>query len=264
MPKCRLSIRSKSGAVRAGSDWDMRSILVFPEGYDPGDYILLEADTPGLFWDVRLEDSMLPAIIFMRDVSLKFAIPFGKQKTPYSPKSFSGSCHMITAKAAGEDQVYDRRNLALNPYDTPDMEGCYPHASDNIGPREEAIFIPRNAIDGIYANAYHWDYPYQNWGINRNPDAALKIDLEHPCRVDEVRLTLRADFPHDNYWVRATLDFSDGGSETISLEKSALPQVFRFDEKRIQWVVLNQLIPSDEPSPFPALTQIEIWGRVEG
>ena len=170
---------------------------------------------------------------------------------------------MITARAAREEQVYARRNLAVNPYDTPGTEGCYPHATDNIGPRDESIFIPRNAIDGMYANAYHWDYPYQSWGINRNPDAALTIELKTPCLVDEVRLTLRADFPHDNYWVRASLDFSDGSSETVSPAKTALPQAFGFGEKRIRWVKLHSLIPSEDPSPFPGLTQIEIWGRVE-
>jgi len=263
MPRCRLSIHTGSGEVRARSDWDSRSILVYMEPYAPGDYILLEADTPGCFWDIRLEDTMLPAVIFLAGTVLRFPIPFGKLKVPYSPKTFTGGCHMITAGAAGRDQVHARRNLALNPYDTPGMEGCYPHASDNIGPRDEAIFIPRNAIDGICANAYHWDYPYQSWGINRDPGAALTIDLRIPCRVDEVRLILRADFPHDNYWVRASLDFSDGGGETVSLTKTPLPQVFRFDEKSAQRVTLHTLIPSDEPSPFPALTQIEIWGRVE-
>ena len=263
MPKCRVSVHTQSGTVRTGTSWETRPILVFSEPYQPGDYILLETDTPGCFWDIQLEDTMIPALVYMEDTALQFRIPFDTQRVPYSPKSFSGGCHMITAGPADDDQVYTRRNLALNPYDAPGIEGCCPHASDNIGPRDEAIFIPRNAIDGIYANAYHWDYPYQSWGINRDPGAALTIDLGITCRVDEVRLTLRADFPHDNYWVRASLDFSDGSSETVSPQKTALPQAFRFGEKRIRWIKLHSLIPSDEPSPFPGLTQIEIWGRVE-
>lgn len=263
MPTCKLSVCTQSGSVRAGTGWEERPILVFSEPYQQGDFILMETDASGCFWDIRLEDSMLPAVVYMADTALRFPIPFGTQKVPYSPKSFSGGCHMITAGPAGEEQVYARRNLALNPYDTPGTEDCFPHASDNIGPRDQAIFIPRNAIDGICANAYHWDYPYQSWGINRDPGAALTIDLGVPCLADEVRLTLRADFPHDNYWVRASLDFSDGSTEIISPKKSALPQGFRFDEKRVRWVRLHTLIPSEEPSPFPGLTQIEIWGRVE-
>jgi len=263
MPTCRLSVCTASGSVRSGTGWDVRPILVFSKPYEEGDCILLETDTPGCFWDIRLEDTMLPAVVYMEGTALRFPIPFNTHKVPYSPKSFSGDCHMITAAEAGEERVYARRNLALNPYDTPGTKDCYPHVSDNIGPREEAIFIPRNAIDGICANAYHWDYPYQSWGINRNPNAAITIDLGAPCRVDEVRLILRADFPHDNYWVRASLDFSDGSTETVGPEKTALPQSFRFGEKRVCWVRLHTLIPSDEPSPFPGLTQIEIWGRVD-
>lgn len=262
MQTCQLSIYIKTGECRSQSDWSEQPILVYEDEYNPGDYIILETNAASGFWEIRLEDSMLPTIVFLKDNKLRFDIPFNYQKIPYSPKSFSGGLHMITAKPADEYMIYMQRNLALNPYDNSNITGVFPHASANIETRGEAVFAARNTIDGIFANSSHGNYPYQSWGINKDPDAALKIDLGIPCLVAEIRLTLRADFPHDNYWVRASLDFSDGSSETIDLVKSALPQIFRFPEKNVQWVVLNKLIQSDEPSPFPALTQFEIWGAV--
>jgi hypothetical protein len=263
MRTCQLSIHAKTGECRSQSEWGGQSILVYRDVYRPGDYIVLKTDAARQFWEIRLEDSMLPAIVFLEDKILRFDIPFEDNKIPYSPKSFSGGLHMLTARPADEHMIYMRRNLALNPYDNSNIAGVFPHASANIETRGEAVFAARNTIDGVYANSFHGEYPYQSWGIDRNPDAALKIDLGIPCLVDEIRLTLRADFPHDNYWVRANLDFSDGSIETVDLVKNALPQDFRFPEKNVQWVILNKLIQSDEPSPFPALTQFEIWGTVK-
>lgn len=262
MEKSKIAVYTSDGKLRASSNLSEFPILVFTEEYEKGDYILLETEASGAFWELRLEDSMPPALVYLAGNTLRFNIPFDEQMIPYSPKSFSGALHMICARPAESAQVYGRRNLALNPYDTSASEGCFPHASANIETRGEAVFAARNTIDGVYANSFHGEYPYQSWGINRNPDAELRIDFGLPCFLDELRLTLRADFPHDNYWVQASVDFSDGSTETILLEKTELPQVFHFEQKRVEWVALNHLIPSYEPSPFPALTQIELWGTI--
>ena len=37
--------------------------------------------------------------------------------------------------------------------------------------------------------------------------------------------------------------------------------VLTFPEKEIQWIELCSLIKADDPSPFPALSQIEVYGR---
>ena len=79
--------------------------------------------------------------------------------------------------------------------------------------------------------------------------------------LDEIRLTERADFPHDNYWVKATVTFSDGGRLEIPLIKSPKPQSVVFPARRVRSLVLSGLIQAEGPSPFPALTQIEAYGR---
>lgn len=61
--------------------------------------------------------------------------------------------------------------------------------------RGEAVFAARNAIDGIFENSAHGEYPYQSWGINRDPNAALTLDFGREVLLDELRITERADFP---------------------------------------------------------------------
>lgn len=236
--------------------------LVCSREYQLGDRIGVEIENPGVFCEVRYDDAMPPAIVYVTERSVSFPIPHGEQKLVYSPKSFAGAKHVISARIVEDREAYARRNMAFNPYDYAEAAGVYPHASANVETRGESVFAARNTIDGIFANASHGEYPYQSWGINRRPDAQLSLDLGVLCRIDEVRLTLRADFPHDNYWTAATLCFEGGGEdseEVVALQKRAEPQVFPVNLEARE-VTLKDLVMSSEPSPFPALTQIEVWG----
>ena len=98
-------------------------------------------------------------------------------------------------------------------------------------------------------------------GINQQLDAALKIEFGREVLLDKVILTLRADFPHDNYWQQVTLKFSDGTHEVFKTVKTEQRQSFTFAKRAAEWVILTELIQADEPSPFPALTQIELFGQ---
>ena len=126
--------------------------------------------------------------------------------------------------------------------------------------RGEAVFAARNAVDGIYENDAHGTWPYQSWGINRDPNAALTIEFGRSVTVDELRLTLRADFPHDSYWTQATVAFDDGSREVLQLTKTAAPQTFAITPRTAKSLKLFELKKAEDPSPFPALTQLEAWG----
>ncbi|MBQ2626344.1 MAG: carbohydrate-binding protein, partial [Eubacterium sp.] len=72
-----------------------------------------------------------------------------------------------------------------------------------------------------------------------------------------------ADFPHDNWWVSGKLVFTDGSEMTLNMEKkTGEPHCFSLEEAKcgITWVRLQELVKADDPSPFPALTQIEVYG----
>lgn len=244
-----------------GAEGENRAELVYSSKYVKGDRIVIDTDRAGRYLVVRLEDSMREAFIYVPDRSMAFFIPPEENRPNYSPKSFTGECHYIEARYADSEEIKAIKNLALNVYDEHENTTFYPHATANVETRGEAVFAARNAIDGMYANSSHGRYPYQSWGINRDPKAALTLDFGREVIVNEIRLTLRADYPHDNYWIRATVSFDDDTSEILELEKSEKPQSFMIKERKIKSLVLDKLIQAEGESPFPALTQIEVWGR---
>lgn len=180
-----------------------------------------------------------------------------------SPKVFSGNKHYLYAEVAREDEITAYRNLALNPADQHKEVPCYPHATANVETRGESVFAAKNAIDGVRANRSHGEWPYESWGINMQDDAAMKLDFGRPVLADRIVLYTRSDFPHDNWWQQVTIRFSDGSEQEFPLEKSNRAHVLPISEKEITWLELCNLIKAKDPSPFPALSQIEVYGRVK-
>ena len=260
MAVIKLKVLNKEGHTLATSQTGERVNLVYAGCYQPGDWIVLESDSRELFCEIQLEDSMPPAVVYLPEGNLQFHIPPEDNRSNYSPKSFTGPVHLLQAKVMERSHLSQRRNLALNPYDGHDSTGFFPHAKANIETRNEAVFAARNAIDGVFVNNSHGEWPYQSWGINRDPMAELRLDLGRMVMVDEIRLTLRADFPHDSWWEEATVEFSDGSREVFHLEKTGEPQSFPMEPRKIEWLVLKELKKAPDQSPFPALTQIEVWG----
>lgn len=173
---------------------------------------------------------------------------------------FYGDRHYLYAETARPDEIGAYRNLALNPADQHCDVPCYPHATANVETRGESVFAAKNAIDGVRANLSHGNWPYQSWGINRQDDAVMRVDFGRPVRTGRIVLFTRADFPHDNWWIRVTVRFSDGSSLEFPLEKSLRGHALTFPEKEIRWLELCNLIRADDPSPFPALTRIQVFG----
>lgn len=257
----KLKIVGKGEVEKACSvAGDNETYLVYHNEFEDGDRIAVNTDGNGRFIVAKFEDSMTEAFIYVPGMSMGFFIPPKNNRPNYSPKSFIGDCHFISVRYASDEEISKRKNLALNVYDQHENANSFPHASANIETRGEAVFAARNAIDGIYANDSHGRYPYESWGINRDPKAALTIDFGREVRIDEIRITERADFPHDNYWVEARLSFDDGSFEIIKLKKSDKPQCFKIKERVVKSFTLDHLIQAKGPSPFPALTQIEAWG----
>lgn len=256
----KLKILNQAGQTLATSPAGENTSLVYTGHYQMGDWVALEGDGPALFCEIQLEDSMPPALVYLPDGNLQFPIPPEGDRSNYSPKSFTGSVHLLRARVAEKAELAQRRNLALNPYDSHTVKGVYPHAQANVETRNEAVFAARNAIDGVFANWSHGEWPYQSWGINRDPNAELRLDFGRPVLADEIRLTLRADFPHDSWWEEAAVEFSDGSREVFHLEKTGEPQGFSITPRKIEWLILKELKKAPDLSPFPALTQIEVWG----
>lgn len=255
-----LKVMDEQGNVLACSKGDSEISLVYDSEYNPGDSLAVECSETGAYLVLQLDDTMAPAVGFLKDSRYTFPIPFGENRVSYSPRSFSGTRHLLYARAARQEEISTRRNMAFNPLDCHENSSLFPHASANVETRGEAVFAARNAIDGLKAGHYHGEWPYTSWGINRDPLAQLKLDFGRKVKIEEAVLYLRTDFPHDAWWESATLHFSDGSDMTVALKKTDAGQSFHFEPKCVEWVTLDTLIKADDPSPFPALTQLELYG----
>lgn len=233
--------------------------LMVARTYEEGDRILLETSETGIYAWVQFDDAMGKSLVYLTG-NAHYKIPFGENKINLSPKTFSGDKHLLTVRKARDFEVKSYRNLALNVNDNHANETCFPHASANVETRGEAVFAAKNAIDGVTANECHGEWPYDSWGINRNPNAEMLLDFGREVEVDRIIIYLRADFPHDNWWKKMTITFSDGEEMELSLKKTGSGQEFTFEKKVITGLKVSRLIPADDPSPFPALTQIEVYG----
>ena len=261
MATLSLKILDKCGNTMAVSSGEDFVDLVYAAAYEEGDVIELQTSVPEIHLNWQVDDALQTAFVYVTD-TVKYDVPFGEARISYSPKVFSGNRHYLYAKTAEKEEVFAYRNLALNPADQHKDVPCYPHASANVETRGESVFAAKNAIDGVRANLSHGEWPYESWGINRREDACMKLEFGRKVCTDRIVFYTRSDFPHDNYWTQATIAFSDGSEETVSLKKTNLAQEFRFSKRIIDSLVLKDLIKSEEPSPFPALTQLEVYGTV--
>lgn len=229
--------------------------------YNQGDFIRVTTDAPGKHLVVKLDETLDSSLIYLKETSWEYVIPLdeGARKS-IPPAAFVGKKRNLSVRYAKNYEVNRYRNLALNTHDQKEASGAYPHASANVETRNDSTFYAKNAIDGVRTNNSHGPYPYQSWGINRDPNAKLKIDFGREVCVDSVCFTFRADFPHDSYWTQVSLGFSDGSSFDFMTEKTADGQIFNFAPIVTSYVVFENLIKADDESPFPALTQIEVYG----
>ena len=263
MTDISITIHSKDGRELAACTGSGSSYvnLVYEAEYQEGDTITVRAEHASHLV-LQLDDVLQPAAVYFSESTYCYQIPFGEKRFSYNPKTFSGSMHMLRARYATRAEILQYRNIAYNSHDTAASTTCFPHASANIETRGESVFAARNAIDGNTANCSHGNWPYESWGINRDPEAELYLNFGRPVTVDKLGLVTRADFPHDNYWKQASVTFSDGSEMSLSMERSTEPHEFVFEPKQITGLTLHKLIKDDtDPSPFPALTQLEVYGQ---
>jgi hypothetical protein len=151
------------------------------------------------------------------------------------------------------------RNVALNPYDAQGPALQYPHASSNSEYGNKAPFLAKNAINGQTANKGHGGR-YPSWGPDRRTDLWWKVEFGRKVEVDKIVLTIRADFPHDRHWHSATIEFSDGTKEKVSIRKTADAQTFKFRKRAVEWLKFTDLV-QDKPLGWCGFSEVEVWGK---
>lgn len=228
--------------------------------YQPGDHIVVEIPVPG-YYMIRLEDTLGEELVYFSKPTFSYAIPFAEGRIAYNPRSFTGAAHYLSARVATEAEVKQYQDLARNVYDCHGNESCFPHAFANVETRGESVFAARNAIDGVICPWSHGAYPFGSWGINRRSDAAWSLNFGREIIADKLVVYLRADFPHDAWWESARLTLSSGETRLLSFQKTGDGQIFDLNNVTITGLTLDELKKADDPSPFPALTQIQVLGR---
>lgn len=230
--------------------------------YQPGDRIILECSQAPCELEVSLDESLAPSIVYLPSGRMEFPIPQGALCDGYPQQAFSGDCHFGWARELTQRDRTNWRNLALNTHDLEDVDSVFPHAITNSG-AENPRFWARNAIDGTFQSCHHGRWPYESWGINGRDDAWLQVDFGHTVHAEEAVLFLRADFPHDTWWEKVTLTCSDGFETTETMSKTGMPQRIDLGGRDIEWIRLSRLIRANEPSEWPALSQLMVMGTLE-
>ncbi|MFD1465905.1 hypothetical protein ACFQ4L_07510 [Lapidilactobacillus mulanensis] len=257
----KLSLQHENKILAEASATN-NTYLAWRSQYTLGDYYQVEVEKAPVYLVVQLDAAIRPALIYLTERNWTYRLPFNLQREwPYPDGAFLGKNHYATVRVATAAEIASQTNLSVNSYDQHEASAAYPHASSNAETRGETVFYAKNAIDGLVANESHGNYPFQSWGINEQHDAYLQLDFGRTVEVNQLGIVLRADYPHDSYWKKITVDFSDGSHETITLQKLATEQFFEIKPRQIKGLRLDHLQKDEDSSTFPALTEIEVFGQ---
>ena len=254
-----IQVLDASGHVKKSVSGPEYVRFLYRNVYEDGDSIAFSSDAEHCV--VQVDQAMPEAQVYLPGKQFTYRIPKGDFALAYPPQAFAGEMHTLQIRPARPQELRARRNLAFNPADQRFCGNCFPHAAANVETRDEPVFFARSVIDGWKFNHSHGNWPFQSWGIGGRSDAQITIHFGRPVRIDEVALTLRADFPHDSWWAQGTLTLSTGKQMTLSFEKTADTQSFPIGEHVVEWVCLSELKQAEDPSPFPALTEWEVFGQ---
>ncbi|MDF2539622.1 MAG: hypothetical protein K0S76_2643 [Herbinix sp.] len=235
--------------------------LNFTRSFQEGDRILIESSAIPIALKVTVDKTIAPASLWLAEPVMEFPIPLGLEHDAYPKDAFMGDEHTVSVEKMNEEEWMKYRIISENPLDRRGASTYYPHCTANVETRGESVFAARNTIDGNLANTDHGYFPYTSWGNNENPEAEIMIEFGREVTVDKIKILIRADFPHDNFWTQSTLIFSDGSTEVLPMIKTKEFQEFTYAPRTVTWVKLTKLKKCEEdPSPFPALSQWIIYG----
>jgi hypothetical protein len=157
-----------------------------------------------------------------------------------------------------------RKNLSVNKNDVIDSlwklqaQKTYPHAQSNSECRGEPWFRARCAINDTVKNTGHGQ-GFPSWGPEQVAHPWLLVDFGKQVVVDSVVIFIRADFPHDGYWNKGRLIFSDNTGVNITLDSTAKPQSFKISPHVTTFLRVDSLV-WHVPNTWCALTQVQAFG----
>ena len=252
-----ILVQSADGTVLASAEHPEEVFLSLDHVYQPGDIIRISGNKHLI---VQMDQALPSGEVYLPDEKMTWPVPCGEHRLAYAPGLFEAPRHIITASAVPADTLCRARNVSCNPADLRGDTDFFPHCTANVETRNEACFCARNVIDGLRLNTFHGEWPFQSWGIGAREDAWCLLDLGRPVIAEKMALTLRADFPHDAYWTAGHVVLSDGTDLSFPLQKTGDRQWIDLGGRTVRWLSLERLIKSNDPSAFPALRQLEVYG----
>ena len=255
----RLLVLNQNNQLIAETAHPDTALLCVDREWEKGDRIEIVSD-PDSHLIVKMDVTLAEGEVYLPDGKMSWPIPQGDHRLAYAPGAFAGKRHIMTARKMADNELSAIRDLARNPADLRGDTNFYPHCTANVETRNESVFAARNVIDGLRFNTSHGEWPFESWGIGARTDAWCKIDFGRDVIVSRMALTLRADFPHDAYWVSGHAVDSNGNDTAFDLKKTGERQWIDLGGRRVRWLQLERMIKSDDPSAFPSLRAWEVYG----
>lgn len=257
-----IIVRSKDGTVLAEAAHPTEVMLWLDHRWEAGDTVVISAPPYSHLW-LRMNAGIPEGEVYCPDGLLTWTVPAGEHRLAYCPWVFEAPRNILSARIMTETETAMMRDIARNPLDLRGDTDFYPHCTANVETRNESVFAARNVIDGLRYNTYHGEWPFESWGIGAREDAWCRIDFGRCVIAEKMMLTLRADFPHDAYWVSGHVTDSEGGDTAFTLQKTGERQCVNLGGRRVTWLQLERMVKSDDPSAFPSLRAWEVIGRDE-
>ena len=255
----QVSALDRQNNVIAEAAHEETAMLCVDREWMDGDHIRIRTGLDSHLM-VRMDATLGEGEIYLPDGKMNWPIPQGEHRLAYAPGAFEGKRHIITVRKMDAAEVSQTRDLARNPADLRGDTDFYPHCTANVETRNESVFAARNVIDGLRFNTSHGEWPFESWGIGARTDAWCRIDFGREIIAQKMALTLRADFPHDAYWVSGHAVDSSGEEIAFELRKTGERQWIDLGGRHIRWLQLERMVKSDDPSAFPSLRAWEVYG----
>ncbi|MDF7683566.1 hypothetical protein PT287_08655 [Lactobacillus sp. ESL0679] len=262
--KIKISLKDTFDKTITGVSDDDLCVLPFKKRFQDGDYYEVNVEHAPMYLMVQLDAVLNPTLIYLAKPNWRYKIPMNLERYSALPDgAFTGEHHYACVRKAEDYEINAYQNLARNSHDQRQESGAYPHISANAETRGEEPFLVKNVIDGYLANKGHGRFPFQSWGIDARDDAKLKLDFGRPVNIAKIGIQLRADYPHDSYWTKATIKFSNNNKQIVDLVKTAKIQYFVVNQENVSFLSINNLIRDSQgdPDSFPSLSQLIVLGK---
>ena len=255
-----MIVKDGAGNVMARAEHPAETLIVLDRQWAEGDRVEITAPPHSHLW-LRMGAAIPEGEVYCPGGRMTWQVPVGEHRLAYAPLAFDAPRNILSARIMADAELQASRDIARNPLDLRGDTDFYPHCTANVETRNESVFAARNVIDGLHYNTFHGEWPFESWGIGAWEDACCSLDFGRDVVVERMALTLRADFPHDAYWVCGHVVDSAGRDIPFDLSKTGERQWIDLGGQRVRWLRLERMVKSDDPSAFPSLRSWEVWGR---